>query len=149
MLTYDDFDIGRVFELGPRTITEEEIIEFASEFDPQPFHLDGTSPQAQQIGGLIASGWHTCSIFMRMMCDSYLLNSTSQGAAGLDEVRWLTPVRPGDTLSGTATVTGRRVSKSKPTLGFIDFEYELHNQDGVTVMAIKGGGMIGTGEAEQ
>ena len=141
-LTYRDFDIGRTFPLGPKTVSEEEIIEFAEEFDPQPFHLDASSPQAEQVGGLIASGWHTCSIFMRMMVDSYLTKTASQGSAGLEEVRWLRPVRPGDVLSGTATVTGKRISKSKPYLGLVDFDYVLNNQNDEPVMTIKGMGMV-------
>jgi len=144
MLTYDDMKIGTVFDLGPRLVTKDEIIKFASKFDPQPFHLDGGSPQAELMGGLIASGWHTCSIFMRMMCDSYLLNATSQGSGGLDEVRWILPVRPNDTLSGTATVVDRRISKSRPEIGILQFDYELHNQNNETVMTISGTGMIGT-----
>ena len=148
MLTYDDFPIGRSFQLGPRTITAEEIIEFAEEFDPQPFHLDANSEQAKQVGGLIASGWHTCSILMRMMCDSYILDTASQGAAGLESVRWLKPVRPNDTLSGSATVTSRRVSKSNPQLGLVGFDYSLKNQNNETVMIIIGMGMIDTKDEE-
>lgn len=142
MLTYEDYPLGRVFELGPKTITKEEIIEFASEFDPQPFHIDETSLQAENVGGLIASGWHTSSIFMRMMCDAFLLETASQGSAGLEEVRWLSPVRPGDTLHGTAEVVGRRVSRSNPKLGLVDFAYELRNQNNETVMTVRGMGMI-------
>ncbi|MEE9313219.1 MAG: MaoC family dehydratase [Rhizobiaceae bacterium] len=144
MLSYDDFPIGRSFKLGPHLITAEEIIEFAQEFDPQPFHLDGNSEQAKQVGGLIASGWHTCSIFMRMLCDAYILDSASQGSAGLEDVRWLKPVRPADTLSGSATVISRRVSKSNPRLGLVGFDYTLENQHGETVMKIAGMGMIDT-----
>ena len=145
MLVCDDFWEGRVFKLGPRMVTADEIVEFAEEFDPQPFHLDEDSEQAKLVGGLIASGWHTCSIFMRMMCDAFILGSTSQGSAGLDNVRWLKPVRPGDELSGTATVVSPRVSKSKPDLGFVQFDYELRNQKGDIVMTITGNGMISTG----
>ncbi|MFD0916393.1 MaoC family dehydratase [Pseudahrensia aquimaris] len=143
MLTYDNLAIGQEFALGPKLVTAEEIIEFASEFDPQPFHLDPESDQAAQVGGLIASGWHTCSMFMRMMCDGFILDSTSQGSAGLDEVRWLLPVRPGDRLTGTARVVEKRVPKSRPDLGMVQFEYTLNNQNGETVMTIKGNGMLG------
>ncbi len=142
MLTYEDFTPGRVFQLGPRKVSAEEIIEFAEEFDPQPFHIDAGSEQAAQVGGLIASGWHTCSIFMRMLCDSYLLDTASLGSAGLDEVRWLRPVRPGDILSGSATVTDRRVSSKRANLGLVSFDYELHNQQDQPVMTIRGMGMM-------
>ncbi len=149
MLTYDDFTLDRSFPLGPRTISEEEILEFAKEFDPQPFHLDANSEQAKQVGGLIASGWHTCSILMRMLCDSYILESASQGSGGLDRVRWTKPVRPGDTLSGAATVTSRRVSKSNPKLGLVGFEYTLQNQHAETVMITTGMGIIDTIEEKE
>lgn len=144
LLTFEDFPVGTVFPLGPVTVTAQDIIEFATEFDPQPFHTDPTSQQAAQVGGLIASGWHTCSLLMRMMCDAYLLRSTSQGSSGLDEVRWLRPVRPGDVLSGTSTVTASRLSRSNPTRGIVIFRYEIANQNGEPVMEVSGSGMVGT-----
>ena len=144
MLTFEDFSVGREFDLPPHTITAEEIVEFAQEFDPQPFHLDGNSEQAKQVGGLIASGWHTSSIMMRMICDGYLLDSPSQGSPGLEEVRWLNVVRPGDTLSATAEVTASRVSKSNPAIGIVSFVYRMHNQRGEDVMRTKGVGMFRT-----
>ena len=101
---------------------------------------------ATGVGGLIASGWHTCGIMMRMICDAYLLDSASMGAPGLDEVRWLLPVRPGDILTGTTTVLDRRISNSRPTLGLLTLQYELQNQKGETVMLTKGTGMMATKE---
>lgn len=142
MLTYEDFTSGRSFPLGPRTITAEEIIDFAEKYDPQPFHLEPESDQAKTVGGLIASGWHTCAITMRMMCDAYLLDSASQGSGGLDEVRWHRPVRPGDTLTGEAVVLDRRISSKRPTLGLVTFQYSLQNQHGDAVITIKGMGML-------
>ncbi len=142
MFTYEDLEIGHVFDLIPRTITAEEIIAFARKYDPQPFHTDPEAPQTIANGGLIASGWHTSSILMRMMCDSYLLDTASQGSPGLDEVKWMKPVRPGDTLSGTATVVGRRISKKRPDLGLIDFAYRLFNQNDEQVIAVKGIGLV-------
>jgi acyl dehydratase len=142
MLTYEDFTEGRIFDFPPYLVTAEEIKEFASEFDPQPFHLDEASEQAKQVGGLIASGWHTSAIQMRMICDGYLLNSTSQGSPGLDQVRWLNVVRPGDTLTGSAEVVGRRVSKSRPSLGIVSFVYTMTNQRGEDVMVTKGVGLF-------
>lgn len=148
LLSYSDFPLGRAFKLGPRLITQQEMIDFAAKYDPQPFHIDPSSKEAQDVGGLIASGWHTCAIVMRLMCDSYLLNSASQGSGGLDEVRWLKPVRPGDVLSGTATVADRRRSSSRPNLGILTFEYAMHNQHGDDVISIKGMGMIDVLESE-
>ncbi|MGI9364398.1 MAG: MaoC family dehydratase [Rhizobiaceae bacterium] len=145
MLSFDDFTAGRVFELPPHTITSEEIVEFASEYDPQPFHMDAESSQAQLVGGLISSGWHTCSILMRMICDGYLLNSTSQGSPGLEEIRWLRPVRPGDTLRASAEVVESRRSKSKPDLGIVTFVYRMENQHGDPVMRTRGIGLFTDG----
>ena len=142
MLHFHDFTVGKVLPLGPYAVSAEEITEFAREFDPQPFHLDGNSSQAEQTGGLIASGWHTYAIIMRMMCDAYLLDTASQGSGGLDEVRWLKPVRPGDVLTGTATVLSARISNSKPDLGLVTMEYKAQNQNGETVIIITGMGMI-------
>lgn len=146
MPSFKDFTVGRVFDLPPHTISAEEIIEFASEFDPQPMHTDPSSEQAKQIGGLIASGWHTSSILMRMICDGYLLESPSQGSPGLEEVRWLKPVRPGDTLTATAEVLDSRVSRSRPSIGIVTFLYSMANQDGEEVLRTKGVGMYKSGE---
>jgi len=146
MLTYEDFPVGEVLPMGPKTVTEAEMIAFAEKYDPQPFHTDPESDMATGVGGLIASGWHTCGIMMRMICDAYLLDSASMGAPGLDEVRWLLPVRPGDILTGTTTVLDRRISNSRPTLGLLTLQYELQNQKGETVMLTKGTGMMATKE---
>ena len=142
MLTYEDLTEGRVFDFPPHLVTAEEIIEFAEEFDPQPFHLDADSEQAQQVGGLIASGWHTSAIQMRMICDAFLLDSSSQGSPGLEEVRWLNVVRPGDELSGQAEITERRISKSRPTIGIVSFVYTMTNQRDEKVMVTKGVGLF-------
>ncbi len=142
MLTYDDFPPGRMFALGPKHVTAQDIVAFAEKYDPQPFHLDADSHHAKQVGGLIASGWHTCGLLMRMMCDSFLLETASQGSGGLQAVRWLAPVRPGDTLSGEAKVITRRVSKSRPNLGVVDWEYRLDNQAGDTVLTSRGSGFV-------
>ncbi len=128
--------------MGPKLVSQEEIIAFAEKYDPQPFHTDPGSDHAQSVGGLIASGWHSCGIMMRMICDAYLLGSASMGSPGLDSVRWLLPLRPGDTLSGTTTIVGRRVSRSRPELGLLTLEYELHNQRQEPVMVTRGIGMM-------
>ena len=141
-LAFEDLEVGRQFRLGPRTIQAEEMIAFAEEFDPQPFHLDAGSEQARQTGGLIASGWHICGIFMAMACEAFVLNSLSEGAPGVDEIRWLAPVRPGDTLDGTATVTERRISRSLPERGFITFEITLRNQRAETVTYMRYPAMV-------
>jgi acyl dehydratase len=142
-LYWEDFIPGRVIEYGPRRITREEILAFASEFDPQPFHLDETAARASMLGGLCASGWHSCCILMRMSADGFVLNSSSMGAPGVDEVRWLAPIRPGDDLTLHATVLSTRASGSRPELGFVNILLELYNATGTRVMALKAPLMFG------
>jgi acyl dehydratase len=124
-LHWEDFKPGAVAIYGPRLVTREEIIAFAAEFDPQPMHLDEAAGAATMLGGLGASGWHTCCLLMRIIADGFILNSTSMGAPGIDEVRWLKPLRPGTTIRVKATVLETRTSKSRPELGFIKFRYEM------------------------
>lgn len=139
---WEDLTPGREIPLGPRAVTADEIVEFAAEFDPQPFHLDEAAGMASILGGLSASGWHTCSMMMRMMCDAFLLDSTSQGAPGVDHVNWRKPVLAGDTLSGAVSVIDRRRSKSRLDLGFVTCVAELKNQRGETVIDLKNTGMF-------
>ncbi len=134
---FEDFREGEALPLGPRTVTREEIVAFAAEFDPQPFHLDEEAAKSTPLGGLAASGWHTAALFMRMMCDSYLLETASMGAPGVEELRWLRPVRPGDTLAGTATVLSVRASKNRPDMGIVQFRFELANQRREPVMRVQ------------
>lgn len=144
---FEDFEVGQELKLGSRTISAEEIIEFASEFDAQPMHLDEEAGKASILGGLAASGWHTCCIFMRMMCDGFLLDSTSQGAPGVDYARWKKPVLAGDTLTGKTVVEDLRLSASRPGLGFVTCRHELVNQRGELVFELKNTGMFLTREA--
>jgi acyl dehydratase len=130
---YDDFVEGTEIALGPKHVTAEEIVEFASEFDPQPMHLDEAAGKASILGGLSASGWHTCAMFMRMLADAFIVDSTSQGAPGVDYVKWTRPVLAGDTLSGRTTVLKRRLSRSRPELGLVTMRGELLNQRGESV----------------
>ncbi|MDR6634488.1 acyl dehydratase [Phyllobacterium sp. 1468] len=134
---YEDFTIGSEWPLRSKIVTAEEIIEFASQFDPQPFHLDEAAGKASILGGLAASSWHTVSMFMRMLCDAYLLDSTSQGAPGIDYVKWTQPVLAGDTLTGKTTILDRRVSNSKPSLGFVKLHHSVFNQDGLVVCELE------------
>ena len=127
---FEDFIEGATMQFGEKTVSAAEIIEFASEFDPQPMHLDEEAGKAGILGGLSASGWHTCSMFMRLLCDSLLLHSTSQGAPGIDFVKWKKPVLAGDTLTASSTVLAKRVSNSRPNLGFVTMRAEMINQRG-------------------
>lgn len=136
-LYWEDFTPGRVLEYGPRRVTREEILDFAAEFDPQPFHIDEAAGRASMLGCLCASGWHSCCILMRMSADGFVLNSSSMGAPGVDEVRWLAPIRPGDDLTLRATVLSTRASDSRPELGFVNILLELYNASGTRMMALK------------
>ena len=135
-LTFEDFTPGRVFEHGPRRLPRDEMIAFATEFDPQPMHLDEAAARQTILGGLSASGWYLCCILMRMCVDAFVGRSSSMGAPGVDEVRWLLPVRPDDEVSLRATVLETRTSKSRPDMGFVRFEFELFDTQGRRAMAL-------------
>ncbi len=135
-LHFEDFTPGRRFQHGPRRVERDEMVAFAAEFDPQPMHLDEAAARSTMLGGLAASGWYACCVLMRMCTDAFVLNSTSMGAPGVDEVRWLKPIRPGDALTLTATVLQARASRSRPDMGLVRFQFELSNQAGVTVLAL-------------
>lgn len=141
-LYYEDFTQGRSFELGPRLVTAEEIIEFATEFDPQPMHLSEEAGKASILGGLSASGWHTSSLFMRLMIDAYVLRTASEGAPGIEFMQWRKPVLAGDTLSGQSVVEEVRVMRSRPHLGIVTFGHQLQNQRGETVLKARNAVMV-------
>jgi len=147
--TFDELPDGATIELGSKQVTAAEIIEFASEFDFQPMHLDEEAGKASILGGLSASGWHTCCMFMRLLCDGFLLDSTSQGSPGIDFAKWKKPVLAGDTLAARCTVVGRRISKSRPTVGLVTIYSELFNQRGEQVFELQNTGMFLTREAIQ
>lgn len=144
---YEDMVEGLAIDLGSRLVTSEEIIEFASEFDAQPMHLDEGAGKASLLGGLAASGWHTSAIFMRMMADAFVLDSTSEGSPGINNLRWKRPVLAGDTLSGTSTVLTRRRLKSRPTLGLVTFRHVVTNQRGEMVMELENPILFGLRDA--
>ena len=129
-------------DLGTRIVSREDMLRFAREFDPQPFHVDEEAAKKSPYGGLIASGWMTCSIVMRMMCDGYLAESASLGSPGIDNLRWLKPVRPGDTIAVVRKTLEARKSSSKPDMGIIKSLWEVSNQHGELVMTMEGIGMF-------
>jgi acyl dehydratase len=131
---FEDFTPGRVFEHGSRTLSQEEIIAFARDWDPQRFHTDPQAAKETPFGGLVASGWHTGSVMMRLMCDAYLSESSCVGSPGIEEWLFARPVRPGDTLRYRGTVLEARPSASRPDRGVVKFRWQLLNQrDEVTV----------------
>jgi len=131
LLHFEDYAAGQVIDLGSYAVTAAEIREFASEFDPLPFHLDEAAARASLLGGLAASGWHVCSMLMRMIADSWLNKSASMGSNGVSEVKWLKPVFAGETLSGRVTIVSKRVSSRRPEMGIFECLFELFNQEGV------------------
>jgi acyl dehydratase len=131
LLHFEDYAAGQVIDLGTYAVTAAEIREFASEFDPLPFHLDEAAARASLLGGLAASGWHVCSMLMRMIADSWLNKSASMGSNGVSEVKWLKPVFAGETLSGRVTIVSKRVSSRRPEMGIFECLFELFNQEGV------------------
>ncbi|QYF96202.1 MaoC family dehydratase [Massilia sp. PAMC28688] len=140
---FEDFAPGQVIDLGTRTVSEEEIIAFASQFDPQPFHVDQQAAADSMFGGLVASGWHTCSMMMRMVVDGLMAASSSMGSPGVDKVRWLLPVRAGDTLAVSYETTAVKASASKPDRGVVWSRWSALNQRGELVCTIEGMGMFG------
>jgi len=141
-LHLDDFARGQVFELGEHSFTRDEILEFATAFDPQPFHINEEAAAQSNYDGLIASGWHKGSIFMRLLVSGLLHRCASMGSPGVDELRWLAPVRPGDTLSARLEIEAIRPSKSKPDRGFITTRAVLTNQDSIDVLTLRAPLMI-------
>lgn len=143
MRYFEDFAPGQVLELGSRTISRESMLAFAREFDPQPFHVDEDAARRSIYGGLLASGWHTGSLMMRILCDGLLHDTASLGSPGIDELRWLKPVRPGDTLSVRMTVLEALPSRSKPDRGLIRSLTEMRNQHGEVVLTVRGLSLLG------
>jgi acyl dehydratase len=138
----EDFVAGAVHEFGPMTITEDDIVRFGKQFDPQIFHTDPEGARETVYGGLIASGWHTCSLFMRMFVEHYLPGPASLGSPGVDKLRWLNPVRPGDELTLRITVHKVKPSRSKPDRGVLFSFCEMVNQNRDVVVSMMGMNLI-------
>lgn len=137
----EDFTVGQVFTYPPRTVSEDEIIAFARDYDPQPFHLDKEAAKQSLFGGLCASGWHTAGMMMRMLVDNMIGKYASMGSPGVDQLRWVKPVFPGDTLQLSGEVLEVRPSQSKPDRGVITSRYEMKNQKGEVVLTMQAKGM--------
>lgn len=135
---WEDFVAGWQYESPSRTVTSDEIKTFAQAYDPQSYHTDEEAAKATPFGGLIASGWHTCGIAMRLMCDGYLLDSSCIGSPGIDELRWYKPVRPGDSLRLKSTVLEQAPSRKDPARGMVTFRWEVLNQEDEVVSSMTG-----------
>lgn len=147
ILTFEDFKPGHFGTYGPRHITRDEIVAFAREYDPQPMHLDEEAANASLLKGLAGSGWHMCSLMMRMMCDGFLLNTASLGSPGVSEMKWLAPFRPGDDLTLDVEVLEARASQSRPSLGIVTFKCSTRNAKGQTLSQMISPIMIGRRDA--
>jgi len=148
MKYYEDIAVGDTEEFGEYHVTKEEIIEFASQYDPQPFHTDEEAAEESAFGELVASGWHTAAICMRLLVDNMMDERASMGARGVDELRWRQPVRPGDTLHLRTEVVDKRRSESDPGRGYVDNRMEGINQDGEVVISWVGLGMVAVRDPE-
>ena len=136
MRYFEDFHAGQELPLATYIVERAEMIAFAAEFDPQPFHLDELAASDTMLGGLAASGWHSCAMFMRMLYDGWLGEAASMGSPGVDALKWLRPVRPGDVLSGRSLVLETRPSRSKPDRGFVRCRHEVVNARGELVLSM-------------
>ena len=139
---FEDFNVGETVEIGRHAVSEAAILEFGRQYDPQPFHTDPERARTSIYGGLIASGWQTCSIVMRVMCDAYLSEAASMGSPGMEEIRWLKPVRPGDVLVVMRTIEEARPT-SKPDRGLVLSRWDVYNQRAEHVMMMRGYGLFG------
>jgi acyl dehydratase len=136
-MKFAEFQIGQVIEAGPYLVSEAELLQFANAYDPQWFHTDAAAAAQGRFGGLIASGWHTCGMAMRLATDAMLAGSESFASPGLAYVKWTHPVRPGDALSLCATVLETRLSQNKATLGILRWRCQLFNQRGIEVLDLE------------
>ena len=138
---WEDLPVGTTLDIASTTVDRDEVLAFASKYDPQPFHLDEAAAARSMFGKLAASGWHTCAMAMRMMCDDYVLDSASLGSPGIDNLRWLKPVFPGDTLSMRLTILAARPMNSRPGVGLVQSRWEVFNQQREAVLSMEGWGM--------
>ncbi len=138
MRYFEDFQVGDVIDLGSTSASAEEIIAFAKQYDPQPFHIDPELAKQSAFGTLVASGWHSSALFMRLLVDGLLNDTISMGSPGVDEVRWRKPVHPDEILRGSLTIIESTASKSRPNMGIIRSSCELTNSEGEVVMSLKG-----------
>ena len=138
LIYYEDLEIGQKIKLGSINVSKKEIITFAEKFEPQPFHTDEIKAKESIFGGLCASGWHTCSLFMRILYDGFLINSAALGSPGMDAIRWLKPLRPGETITGIGEVIKKTPSKSRPEIGSLIINYEVFNKNNELIMTLIG-----------
>jgi acyl dehydratase len=145
---FEDYAAGQIYEFGPVVMEEAEILDFGRRFDPQPFHTDPAIGEASPFGGLAASGWHVCAVMMRLLVDGLISRTASLGSPGVDQIRWVKPVRPGDALSCRLKITSARRSQSRPDRGIISMDIAVLNQNKEVVMTCSAVGMYRTRPAQ-
>ncbi|HXI36496.1 MAG TPA: MaoC family dehydratase [Burkholderiales bacterium] len=143
MIWWEDFKVGDVSEMGTHTFSEEEIVSFGRQYDPQPFHVDKAAAERGPYGGLIASGWQVCAVGMRLVDETFMNDTESYGSPGIEKVRWLKPVRPGDTVRYRMTVVESRASNSRPKVGLVKHLWEAFNQSDELVLTLEGWAFFG------
>ncbi|MCW5623499.1 MAG: MaoC family dehydratase [Burkholderiales bacterium] len=144
LLHWEDFTAGQRVPLGTVKVDRDEVLAFAKAYDPQPFHVDEAAAKSSLFGQLVASGWHTCSMVMRLMCDGLLLRAASLGSPGVEALRWLKPVAPGDVLRAEWLVLDTRRSRSRPDVGLVSARWEVFNQHDELVLTLESTGMFRT-----
>jgi acyl dehydratase len=137
MIYFEDLSVGEKIKIGPISVSEEEIIEFAKKYDPQPFHIDKDKAKDSLFGGLCASGWHTCSLYMRMLYDGLLINLASLGSPGMNHIRWIKPLFPNETINGELKIISKTPSKSKPSIGSMVIDSRVFNSDNELIMTLQ------------
>ena len=137
IIYFEDLNEGDNYSLGPVFVSKKEILEFANKYDPQPFHIDEEKAKESLFGGLCASGWHTCSLYMRMLCDSFIKNLASLGSPGMNEIRWIKPLFPDQKITGKVTIISLTPSKSKPNIGSLVTNSEVYNSKKEIIMTLQ------------
>jgi len=137
MIYFEDLYIGQKISIGPIYVAKNDIIDFAKKFDPQPFHIDEEKAKNSLFGGLCASGWHTCALYMRMLYDSFLVDLASLGSPGMNEIRWIKPLFPEQEISGELTLISKKPSKSNPSIGSVVFNSQIYNNKKELIMTME------------
>ena len=137
IIYFEDLNKGDNYTLGPIFVSKKEILEFANKYDPQAFHIDEEKAKESLFGGLCASGWHTCSLYMKMLCDSFIKNLASLGSPGMNEIRWIKPLFPNQNITGKVTIISKTPSRSKPNIGSIITNSEVYNNKKEIIMTLQ------------
>ena len=134
---FEDLKVGNSYNLGPIFVSKKDIIEFAHKFDPQPFHIDEEKAKESLFGGICASGWHTCALYMKMLCDSFIKNLASLGSPGMNEIRWIKPLFPDQKITGKVTILSKKPSQSRPNIGSMISSAEVYDNNKNIIMTLE------------